>query len=232
MSLSMFVGPATSAPSAPLVDQLATVGRHLPENVVGSGIKRLGAHIIRTLPAEAERFGNKHPLHAGKIPNPFYLSPKKSPLAQGQGHDHTPRIQLMDAGLDNNMPMQPFLHPGRDVDVLINCDFSSDVQDSTAMIRLKKFCEGRGLQLVDRAELPPVGGVPRNEEGEPTVLTAEQVAERFEGRYGQILDGVPTYREGQPPAPREYYYCHPGMHPHPIMCNERYVRTGPWSLRC
>ncbi|KZO97131.1 FabD/lysophospholipase-like protein [Calocera viscosa TUFC12733] len=220
LPLSLILGPATSAPSAPLVDQLATIARHLPEGLVGRTVQRTAASIMRRVPAEAERFGNKHPLHPGQVHNPFYLTPKKARPAFGD--EKTGRIALMDAGLDNNMPMQPFMHPSREVDVLINIDFSSDVQQDTAMARLRNFCRGRGLELKDRNPLPSLGDVPRDEKGQPTTLSAEALEERFQGRYAQILDAVPMWagHTGWPPK-EGWYYTDGGIGRGTILCNEK-----------
>ncbi|EJT98789.1 FabD/lysophospholipase-like protein [Dacryopinax primogenitus] len=228
LPLSLLLGPATSAPSAPLVDQLATVARNLPEGIVGRSLKRAAAGIMRRIPAEAERFGNKHPLHPGQVHNPFFLVPRKARLG---GNEKTGRIALMDAGLDNNMPMQPFLHPGREVDVLINIDFSSDVQEDTAMARLRNFCRGRGLELRDRNPLPSLGGVPRDERGRPTTLTAEEVEKRFEGRYAQVLDAVPMWVGNTGAPPKEgWYYTDGGIGRGTILCNDKDQPQGHRSM--
>jgi len=62
------------------------------------------------------------------------------------------RIKLMDSGLSNNLPSHVLMHPGRNVDVIIAFDASSDVQKGAAVQRIHEFGRDRGLRFRVRAE--------------------------------------------------------------------------------
>ncbi|KZO97126.1 hypothetical protein CALVIDRAFT_554743 [Calocera viscosa TUFC12733] len=55
--MSLIFRPATSARSAPLVDQRAIIARHFPEGLVGLTIQSTEASIMRRVSAGAERLG-------------------------------------------------------------------------------------------------------------------------------------------------------------------------------
>ncbi|KAK0553380.1 hypothetical protein OC846_002540 [Tilletia horrida] len=57
------------------------------------------------------------------------------------------RIKLMDSGLSNNLPSHVLMHPGRNVDVIIAFDASSDVQKGAAIQRIHEFGRDRGLRF-------------------------------------------------------------------------------------
>lgn len=67
------------------------------------------------------------------------------------------------------------------------------------MERISDFGKDRGVKITPRVTLPPLESVPVEipEAGKdkdkpvPIQLTAEQIAERFKGRYAQVLDTVP-----------------------------------------
>ena len=50
------------------------------------------------------------------------------PAACPESIHHATHLQLMDAGMANNLPIYPLLRPGRDVDVIIAFDASADVK--------------------------------------------------------------------------------------------------------
>ncbi|KAK0531751.1 hypothetical protein OC834_002849 [Tilletia horrida] len=62
------------------------------------------------------------------------------------------RIKLMDSGLSNNLPSHVLMHPGRNVDVIIAFDASSDVQKGAAVQRIHEFGRDRGLRFRLRSE--------------------------------------------------------------------------------
>ncbi|KAK4889284.1 hypothetical protein LTR27_011890 [Elasticomyces elasticus] len=69
-----------------------------------------------------------HPIDPAVIPN-FALGLRdKLPAATPESIHHTTHLQLMDAGMANNLPIYPLLRPGRDVDVIIAFDASADVK--------------------------------------------------------------------------------------------------------
>ena len=93
------------------------------------------------------------------------------------GLENSPRIHLIDSGMDNNCPTYVLLHPKRNVDVILNMDASSDVQKDTFQERVDQIGSRRGMKFTKRHEITP---------GEDS-----KDPERFNGLYAQIYDGKP-----------------------------------------
>ena len=69
-----------------------------------------------------------HPIDPAVIPN-FALGLKdRLPDTVPESVHEADHLQLMDAGMSNNLPIYPLLRPGRDVDVIIAFDASADVK--------------------------------------------------------------------------------------------------------
>ncbi|KAJ7751925.1 acyl transferase/acyl hydrolase/lysophospholipase [Mycena maculata] len=196
-SLALLMGLATAAPAAPLSSILGTIWRNLPQNAFGSMLR----HVTQTVSKEVgdkemDRIDNVNPVHAGNQANPFFGA-QKAPH-RGNGFENSPRVHLVDSGMANNLPMHVFLHPARDVDVMILFDASSDVQKGAAIQRINDFGATKGLTFTPRVAYPALPALPEvpstdpKDKGKkvPVQLSADEIAKRFEGRYAQILDGV------------------------------------------
>jgi cytosolic phospholipase A2 len=69
-----------------------------------------------------------HPIDPASIPN-FALGMRGLlPLSCPESLYDTKYLQLMDAGMSNNLPIYPMLRPGRNVDIIIAFDASADVK--------------------------------------------------------------------------------------------------------
>ncbi|KAI0165507.1 cytosolic phospholipase A2 zeta [Xylariaceae sp. FL1272] len=55
-------------------------------------------------------------------------------------------IQLMDAGMSNNLPIYPLLRPGRDVDVVVAFDASADVKTDNWLSVADGYARQRGIK--------------------------------------------------------------------------------------
>jgi phospholipase A2 len=55
-------------------------------------------------------------------------------------------LQLMDAGMSNNLPIYPLLRPGRNVDVLIAFDASADVKSDNWLSIVDGYARQRGVK--------------------------------------------------------------------------------------
>jgi cytosolic phospholipase A2 len=69
-----------------------------------------------------------HPIDPGTIPNFVYGMKDQLPSSCPESVFHNDHLQLMDAGMSNNLPIYPLLRPGRGVDVLVAFDASADIQ--------------------------------------------------------------------------------------------------------
>ena len=55
-------------------------------------------------------------------------------------------LQVMDAGMSNNLPIYPLLRPGRDVDVMIAFDASADIQKENWLSVVDGYAKQRGIK--------------------------------------------------------------------------------------
>lgn len=196
-SLSLILGICTSAPAGPLAAWLATLYRNLPKGFFGTKIKNAADEWVEKHPEEAERLQSHHPIHSQNEPNPFFHAEKQE--NRGQGFENSPRIHLVDAGMSNNLPQHSFFRPGRDVDLMLLGDFSSDVQSGAALERIQEFGAAKGVTIHPREHLDDLPPWPQElidskQEGKEDAktrnksLTADEIQARFKGRYAQILD--------------------------------------------
>ncbi|KAF2771998.1 FabD/lysophospholipase-like protein [Teratosphaeria nubilosa] len=80
------------------------------------------------LSGKSDELVKVHPIDPALIPN-FALGLRdRLPAAVPESMHHASHLQLMDAGMANNLPIYPLLRPGRNVDVIIAFDASADVK--------------------------------------------------------------------------------------------------------
>ncbi|KAK5114850.1 hypothetical protein LTR62_002007 [Meristemomyces frigidus] len=181
-SLALLLGLCTSAPAGPLTSYISTISRNLPTNFLGNSIHALANRIAKFWGKQGtEEFQEHHPLHACNEHNFMYHYTHVEP-GQGRppGLENSPRIHLIDSGMDNNCPTYVLLHPGRQADIIINMDASSDVQKDTFPERVDQIGSRRGLKFKKRHDIKP-GEDPKD-------------PNRFNGLYAQIYDGIPCER--------------------------------------
>lgn len=205
-SLALLLGLCTSAPAGPLTAYIATIKRMLPTGFIGDQVHRLAAGIAKMWGKQGtEEFQQHHPLHACNEHNfLFHMTHVEKGQPRPPGLENSPRIHLIDGGIDNNCPTYVLLHPNREVDVIINMDASSDVQEVTFQERVDQIGSRRGMKFSPRHEVKI----------DPKVKEAD----RFKGNYAQIYDGVLHPRPNKvvdsyghtvanPPAPISHHEC-------------------------
>jgi phospholipase A2 len=205
-SLSLLLGLCTSAPAGPLTAYLSTIKRNLPPGFIGDTIENIAKGISKLWGKQGtEEFEEHHPLHACNEHNfMFHLTEPPAGEAYPPGIENSPRIHLIDSGMDNNCPTYVFLHPARETDVIINLDASSDVQKDTYPERISQIGSRRGLAFTKRHDI----------EADPDTTNPD----RFRGLYAQIYDGiygprpesvVDSYgrKVTNPPAPEVHQDC-------------------------
>ncbi|EGP91587.1 uncharacterized protein MYCGRDRAFT_89921 [Zymoseptoria tritici IPO323] len=140
-SLALLLGLATNAPAGPRTSYIFTISRNLPVGFLGSSVHTLAHGLTRLWGKEGtEEFQNHHPLHACNEHNFMYhYTPVKPDAHRAPGLENSPRIHLIDSGMDNNCPTVVLLHPQRKCDVMINMDASSDVQKDTFRERVDQI---------------------------------------------------------------------------------------------
>lgn len=220
-SLALLLGLCTSAPAGPLTSYLATIKRNLPNGFIGNTISTLSTKIVNSWGKQGkEEFQQHHPLHACNEHNFLYhLTPVPPGQARPPGIENSPRIHLIDSGMDNNCPTYVLLHPSRKVDIILNMDASSDVQKDTFQERVDQIGWRRGLKFTKRYP---------NLKSKPDAKDPD----RFQGLYAQIYDGTLSERPAtvvdsyghsvtNPPAPICKHEC--SMVYIPLLPNERAV---------
>lgn len=87
-----------------------------------------------------------HPIDPANIPN-FALGMRDQLSSSVPESIHsTTNLQLMDAGMSNNLPIYPLLRPGRNVDILIAFDASADVQTDNWLRVVDGYARQRGIK--------------------------------------------------------------------------------------
>lgn len=87
-----------------------------------------------------------HPFDPAMIPNFTYGMHGTLPKTAPNGIYDDDYLQLMDAGMSNNLPIYPLLRPGRDVDVLLTFDASADVKTDNWLSVAEGYAKQRGIK--------------------------------------------------------------------------------------
>ncbi|RKF55779.1 Cytosolic phospholipase A2 zeta [Erysiphe neolycopersici] len=87
-----------------------------------------------------------HPIDPAHIPNFVYKMDDK--LLETATHEisNLKNLQLMDAGMSNNLPVYPLLRPGRDVEILIAFDSSADIKTENWLSVVDGYAQQRGIK--------------------------------------------------------------------------------------
>jgi len=87
-----------------------------------------------------------HPIDPAAIPNFVFGMRDSLPSSCPERVFESTHLQLMDAGMSNNLPIYPLLRPGRDVDVLIAFDASADVRTDNWLRVADGYARQRGIK--------------------------------------------------------------------------------------
>lgn len=94
----------------------------------------------------SEDLSKVHPITPATIPNFAYGMKDKLPKTTPSSVVVSEYIQLMDAGMSNNLPIYPLLRPGRNVDVFIVFDTSADVKTDNWLSVTEGYARQRGVK--------------------------------------------------------------------------------------
>ena len=87
-----------------------------------------------------------HPIEPAAIPNfALGLEGLLSPTCPKSIYSAT-HLQLMDAGMSNNLPIYPLLRPGRNVDILVAFDASADIKTENWLSVADGYARQRGIR--------------------------------------------------------------------------------------
>ena len=96
-----------------------------------------------------EDLSKVHPIDPATLPN-FLYGMKEEQLPRGGTVPkvlyESEYVQLMDAGMSNNLPIYPLLRPGRDVDVVVAFDASADIKTENWLSVVEGYARQRGVK--------------------------------------------------------------------------------------
>ncbi|KAI9881801.1 MAG: hypothetical protein M1823_006487, partial [Watsoniomyces obsoletus] len=87
-----------------------------------------------------------HPIDPATIPNWAYGMKEVLPSSCPESVFKNDHLQLMDAGMSNNLPIYPLLREGRDVDVVIAFDASADIRKENWLSVVDGYATQRGIK--------------------------------------------------------------------------------------
>ena len=87
-----------------------------------------------------------HPINPASLPNFAYKMEGMLPETTPESIYKSTHLQLMDAGMSNNLPIYPLLRPGRDVDILVAFDHSADVKHDNWLAVADGYAKQRGIK--------------------------------------------------------------------------------------
>ncbi|KAK3906277.1 acyl transferase/acyl hydrolase/lysophospholipase [Staphylotrichum tortipilum] len=87
-----------------------------------------------------------HPIEPASMPNFVHGMYGKLPNTVPQAVYDNEYIQLMDAGMSNNLPIYPLLRPGREVDIVITFDASADIKTDNWLSVVEGYARQRNIK--------------------------------------------------------------------------------------
>ncbi|KJX98836.1 cytosolic phospholipase A2 zeta like protein [Zymoseptoria brevis] len=147
---------------------LAHYYREISPLIKASGL----AKVDEMMTGKDEDLAKVHPIDPAVIPN-FLLGLKEKLPASAPASIHkSSHLQLMDAGMSNNLPIYPLLRPGREVDVIIAFDASADVKTDNWIKVVDGYVRQRGI-----AGWPMGAGWPSGDESSREIKEDMELAE-------------------------------------------------------
>ncbi|KAK0715803.1 acyl transferase/acyl hydrolase/lysophospholipase [Lasiosphaeris hirsuta] len=87
-----------------------------------------------------------HPIEPATLPNFVYGMQDKLPKTVPNTIYENEHIQLMDAGMSNNLPIYPLLRPGREVEIIVAFDASADIKTDNWLSVVEGYARQRGIK--------------------------------------------------------------------------------------
>ena len=87
-----------------------------------------------------------HPIDPAAVPNFVNGMQGKLPSTVPENLYESEYLDLMDAGMSNNLPIYPLLRPGRDVDIIVAFDASADIKTDNWLSVVEGYARQRGIK--------------------------------------------------------------------------------------
>ncbi|OBT91699.2 hypothetical protein VE01_10251 [Pseudogymnoascus verrucosus] len=126
----------------------ATLSHYAKEvKPIMKGILPVGFSTIKDIIEERnDDLSKVHPIDPASIPNYCVGMKDRLPDTAPESIFKTDHIELMDAGMSNNLPIYSCLRPGRDVDILIAFDASADIKTENWLQVTEGYALQRGIK--------------------------------------------------------------------------------------
>jgi phospholipase A2 len=150
-----------------------------------------------------------HPIDPATIPNFALGMQDQLPSSCPESIFNSTHLQLMDAGMSNNLPIYPLLRPGRNVDIMIAFDASADVKTDNWL----KVADGYARQRGVKGWPVGAGWPPADEPEEQVVADLDKAQAETEHEAQQKLadaarsDTDRQIKRLQDQPPKELGYC-------------------------
>ena len=96
--------------------------------------------------SQDEEMGKFHPIDPAEISNFAYGLSASLPSHAPQTMTTKKTLELMDAGMSNNLPIYPLLRPGRNVDLIVAFDVSADIKRENWIGVADGYVRRRGIK--------------------------------------------------------------------------------------
>lgn len=93
-----------------------------------------------------EDLSKVHPIDPASLPNFIFGMRGKLPKTVPHAAYDSEYIQLMDAGMSNNLPIYPLLRPGREVDIIVAFDASADIKTDNWLSEVEGYALQRDIK--------------------------------------------------------------------------------------
>ncbi|CAG8949267.1 hypothetical protein HYFRA_00004892 [Hymenoscyphus fraxineus] len=154
-----------------------------------------------------EDLSKVHPIDPATIPNFVHGMEGMLPETTPDTIYKETHLQLMDAGMSNNLPIYPLLRPGRDVDILIAFDASADIKTQNWLSVADGYAKQRGIKgwplgvgWPKPSTSPETAAKELDEAESSTVVEADEKLQ--DAKEEQILDAAQSV-EGPKPSQEE-----------------------------
>jgi cytosolic phospholipase A2 len=151
------------------------------------------------LAGKSEDLVKVHPIDPAVIPN-FALGLKdRLPASCPESMYHSTHLQLMDAGMANNLPIYPLLRRDRKVDVIVAFDASADVRGDNWIKVVDGYARQHGIK-----------GWPMGAGWPPKTNSEAQTIEQLDAAQATAVDEIKDAVAGSkylPPPEKDLSYC-------------------------
>lgn len=140
-----------------------------------------------------------HPFDPASIPNYLLGMKGQLPPSCPESALVSTNLQLMDAGMSNNLPIYPLLRPGREIDIIVAFDASADIKQENWLSVVDGYAKQRGVK-----GWPLGAGWPKaSTETEETVKKLQEASRMDESSSTEKLEEAqkndPRYRNRKKP---------------------------------